>query len=300
MKTKLKKALILGGSGMLGRDIVAIFSKKFIIKSTHFLNPTYEDSIFFDVQKNPELLNKLISEFKPDIIVNCIAIVALNYCEEEPSICKRINGGFCGSIVQAVKDAGLEDRCCLMHISTDSIYCEKNINNHSYKETDNLCSNNMYSRSKIIGERAYSNYNGRKLLIRTAIYGSKSKPGKGLLNWIVSSIKSNNAITGWTNVFFSPISTYRLSLILLDLLESNASGVFNVGSEDYCSKYEFIQQVINNFGSKCKFKPEIYKNNEDRCFRPLSTILDVNKVQAYTKNVRSWSEDLSIYLSKNY
>lgn len=285
---------------MLGQDIVSIFSKNFIVKSTYCLNPKKTDTIFFDVQKNPELLDKIISEFKPDVIVNCIAIVALNYCEEEPSICQRINGDFCAAIVKAVKDSELEDRCCLVHISTDSIYCENNIKNYSYKETDSLCSKNMYSRSKIIGEREFSNYNGRKLIIRTAIYGSKSNPSKGLLNWIVGSIKSNNDISGWTNVYFSPISTYRLSLILLDLVRSKASGVFNVGSTDYCSKFEFIEQVRNNFDSKCKLKADIYENIEGDCFRPMNTILDINKVKAYTQNLRSWSEDLSIYLSKNY
>lgn len=297
--TKLKKALILGGSGMLGQDIVSTFSRQYSIKSTYCLNPTKTDSVYFDAYKNPELLNKIISEYKPDIIINCIAIVSLDFCEEEPSICRSINGDLCGRIVKAVQDSGLEDNCCLVHISTDSIYCENNIKKYSFKEIDSLCSHNMYSKSKIIGEREYSNYKGRILIIRTAIYGSRSKPNKGLLNWIVSSIRNNNDISGWINVIFSPVSTYRLSLILLDLIQSKASGVFNVGSEDCCTKYEFVQQVLNNFNSTCKLSPDTYKNMSGGCFRPLSTALDVTKVKTYTHHLKPWSVDLSAYLSNN-
>ncbi len=296
----MKKALILGGSGMFGQDITSIFSKKFFVKSTYCLNPTKMDSIFFDVQNNPELLSKVISEYRPDIIVNCIAIVSVDFCEEEPSICRSVNGDLSEKIVKAVKDFGLEDSCCLVHISTDSIYRQNNIENYSFKETDDLYPHNMYAKSKIIAERGYSDYKGRLLIIRTAIYGSRSKPNKGLLNWIVSSLRSNDDISGWTNVYFSPISTYRLSLILLDLIQSKASGIFNVGSEDYCTKYEFVQQVINSFNPKRKLISETYTNTGSDTFRPTNTILDVTKVKTYTNHLKPWRADLDDYLSNNY
>jgi UDP-4-amino-4,6-dideoxy-N-acetyl-beta-L-altrosamine transaminase len=298
--TKLKKALILGGSGMLGQDVTSTFSKKFFVKSTYCLNPTTTDSIFFDAQKNPQLLSKLISEYRPDIIVNCIAIVSVDFCEEDPDICRIVNGNLSERIVKAVKDLGMEDSCCLVHISTDSIYRQNNIENYSFKETDALCPHNMYAKSKIIAERGYSDYKGRLLIIRTAIYGSRSKPNKGLLNWVVSSLRSNNDISGWTNVYFSPISTYRLSLILLDLIQSKASGIFNVGSEDYCTKFEFVQQVINSFNPKHNLISKTYNNMGSETFRPTKTILDVTKVKAYTNHLKPWLVDLEDYLSNNY
>ena len=296
----MKKALILGGSGMFGQDIVSNFSHKYLVKSTYCQNPTNMDSIFFDVENNPELLSEVVSEYRPDIIVNCIAIVSVDFCEESPLICKRINGDLSEQIVKAVKSSGLEDSCCLVHISTDSIYCQNSIENYSFKESDDLCSHNMYAKSKIIAERGYADYKGRLLIIRTAIYGSRSKPNKGLLNWIVNSLKNNNDISGWTNVYFSPISTYRLSLVLLDLIQSKASGIFNVGSEDYCTKYEFVQQVIDSFNPKYKLNSKTYSNVDKDCFRPTNTILDVTKVRAYTNHLKPWLIDLDHYLSNSY
>ncbi len=73
---KKKKILILGSSGTLGRCLFNSLKKKnkYIVLHNGLIRRKFDLSYQFQIAK---LLNKT----KPDLIINCSAIINIDYCE---------------------------------------------------------------------------------------------------------------------------------------------------------------------------------------------------------------------------
>jgi dTDP-4-dehydrorhamnose reductase len=79
---KSSKVFVIGAGGMLGEAVYNLFSKNTSVKATDIdLNEPWLDHA--DV-RDFITLNKIISEFKPDILINLAALTSLEYCELNP------------------------------------------------------------------------------------------------------------------------------------------------------------------------------------------------------------------------
>ena len=84
-KVALKKALILGSTGMLGHVLFNILekSKKFELFDISYRNKLNSNTIICDVTRTEEL-EKILHSIKPDFIINCVGIL-LNRSEINPA-----------------------------------------------------------------------------------------------------------------------------------------------------------------------------------------------------------------------
>ena len=177
-----------------------------------------------------------IEKIKPDFIINCIGIL-IN--ESKKNIKKSIylNALF----PHLLDDLSFKLNFKLIHISTDCVYSGKK--GESYIETDQKDGLGNYSITKGLGEII----NDKNLTLRTSVIGPELKPnGEELFNWFMLQEKP---INGYTNVFWSGISTLELAKAVLWAIENNITGLYNLTNGKKISKNDLLL-IINKYSSK--------------------------------------------------
>ena len=81
----MKKILITGASGQLGKALKTLFKSKYDIIPTSKNYETYQKNYFLDIT-NPVLIRDIVSATSPDIIINLAALTNVDLCEERPDL----------------------------------------------------------------------------------------------------------------------------------------------------------------------------------------------------------------------
>ena len=161
--------LILGGSGLLGQaitfhlakttnwNIVSSFREQKIIsklKIKDYFLPVV------DLSKKSEL-EKIILQAKPDIVINCSAVLKIN---SKDDIQKAININ--SKLPYNLLNISTESSFKVIHFSTDCVF---NGDKGNYKESDEISidDNDIYAMTKYLGEFDGKNF----LTIRMFIIG---------------------------------------------------------------------------------------------------------------------------------
>ena len=61
------------------------------------------------------------------------------------------------------------------------------------------------------------------------------------------SLEEESKLTLFEDYKFSPIYAGALGRVMMELVEKGVSGIFNVGSKESCSKYEFGIKMTHIF-----------------------------------------------------
>ena len=127
---------------------------------------------------------------------------------------------------------------------------------------------------KSIDIRPYRN----AVVIRTNIYGFHLEHGKSLVEWAIDNLKQGKSISGFTDVYFSPVYTKQLAEVIKDIIPTqHFKGILNVVSKECCSKYEFLLRIAQQFN----FNPNLVLKNSVKKFqflapRPVNTTLNAD------------------------
>lgn len=229
----MKKVLVLGAFGMAGHMINNFFCsmpEKYTVCSLCHNNKLDETSILLDVH-DINLLNALIDEFKPDIVINAIGILNKN-AEDSPSNTIYINSYFPRYLEEKFKNTETK----LIHLSTDCVFSGKTGNYSEISEPDGK---DLYAKTKILGEIN----NKKDLTVRTSIIGPelKANGATGLFHWFMTQDKSAK---GYSEVIWSGVTTLQLSRCLDFMIDNNLTGLYNLAPKSTISKYELLK-IIN-------------------------------------------------------
>ena len=172
--------LVIGSNGLLGSNIVKILKKKKI----SFLTIAKKNSNFNIDLKNFKKLNKFFSKNKCKIVINCAAIVDINYCEKKYSVASIINSKLVKFLSQMSKKFDFK----FVQISTDQVYKGKNAVCNS--ETSKIFPLNKYAKSKILAEK-YLKELKKFLIIRTNFTGKKKN---SFIDWLIKNFKKKQKL----------------------------------------------------------------------------------------------------------
>jgi dTDP-4-dehydrorhamnose reductase len=229
----MKKILILGIKGMAGHvlfDKLSTLGQYDVYGVARNIDST--DRIFnLDVYNTDEL--KKIIDFGFDVIINCIGILNKE-AEDNPYKAIWYNSYFPHLLEFLTK----RTKTKVITISTDCVFSGKNGDYSDYDIKDGV---GFYSTSKSLGEIL----NEKDLTIRTSIIGPElNKHGIGLFNWFMHQ---KNEIYGYSNVFWSGITTIELVYVIHNAITINTSGLLVVATKLKISKYDLIHLFVDYF-----------------------------------------------------
>lgn len=247
------KVLIFGAGGMLGHKLLQVLSGD---ESLEVYGAVRDDSIvrilaefkakfFTNVDaENFELIKGIVFGLRPEVIINAVGIV--KQAPEAASVEKslQVNSIFPHKLAKLALGVGAR----FITFSTDCVFSGRRGN---YREEDSTDAEDLYGRSKLLGEVKESNC----LTIRTSIIGRELKGRKGLMEWFLS--QEGRKIKGYKKVIFSGFPTVVLAEIIKDLLKRDVflEGVYHVSS-NAISKYELLCLIREKLDLEIGIEPD--------------------------------------------
>ena len=239
------KILVLGGNGMIGHQLYKSWRDNHDVRVTlrKSLNE-YEaykvfrkNDVFENIEiKNIYLIENIINEFSPDVVVNAIGITKQNI-ENDYLITKKINSEFPHLLGELCNNKSIR----LIHLSTDCVFSGKRGN---YKINDIKDADDTYGISKAKGELELPNV----LTIRKSTIGFELENKHGLLEWF---LKQTGTVNGYTNAIFTGMTTRELAKKLLYIIEcqKNLTGIWHLTGEKI-DKYSLLKKIKKIFKLK--------------------------------------------------
>ncbi|MCA9619580.1 MAG: SDR family oxidoreductase [Myxococcales bacterium] len=243
------RVVLLGAGGMLGHKLLQTLRVRFpatiaTLRGHRDRSPLQRvellrgDDILEGVDASDfAQLRSLLSERRPDVIVNCIGVIKQRDTAKaaRPSI--RINSLLPHELAYWAEGWGGR----VIHFSTDCVFSGRK--GGPYLETDPSDAGDLYGKSKFLGEVATDN----ALTLRTSIIGRELKHFASLLEWFLA--QRGGTIRGFSRVIYSGLTTNHLSEIVADLIEHHPrlSGVYQLAS-DPINKYDLLVEVREAMG----------------------------------------------------
>jgi dTDP-4-dehydrorhamnose reductase len=239
-RTSNPSILILGAEGMLGHKMFQALSARYPgTRCTIFgsLNDPFFRAIpLFKPEATIERVNamdfqalrKLLEKEKPSYLINCIGIVKQR--DEGKMAIPSITINSLLPHLLADWATGWNGR--LIHFSTDCVFSGKKGN---YSEDDNSDAEDLYGKSKFLGEVATAN----ALTLRTSIIGRELSNFKSLLEWYLA--QKGKKVKGFKKVIYSGVTTNHIAKLVGDLINDHPhlSGLFQV-TAPAINKYDLL------------------------------------------------------------
>ncbi len=245
----MKRILLTGGNGQLAKEIELKFKDIYdlVSLSKKDLDITDRNSV-----------KSVLVNYKPDIVINAAAYTDVDACEINSDLAYNINA-------HSIEHFAKFFRGLFVQISTDYVFDGQN---GPYNENSKTNPLGIYGKSKFLGEKNVKKLFNNYLIIRTnVLFGGNSKAS--FLNWIVQSLLAKKTIYVVEDQINNPVSIFDISHIIKLLLIQKKTGLFHVGSDQLCSRFDFANMIA-----------EVW-NLEKKYIKPISTNQLKKKVKNY-------------------
>ena len=278
--------LVTGCNGQLGNEMQLL--EKLHPEHTYFNTDVAELDI-----TNREAIERFVGDNAIDGIVNCAAYTAVDKAEENQEFCHLLNADAPGFLAEAIEKRG----GWMIQVSTDYVF--DGTNHKPYVETDPVCPNSTYGRTKLAGEQAVLNNCKKSMIIRTA--------------WLYSTFGNNSVKTmirlgrekAELGVIFDQIGTptyaHDLAVAIFAAISNGVvSGIYHFSNEGVISWYDFTKAIHRIAGiSTCHVRPLHTEEYPTPAARPHYSVLDKTKIkQTYNIEIPYWEESLEVCVNK--
>jgi dTDP-4-dehydrorhamnose reductase len=248
------KILVLGASGMLGNAVFRYFSERSNVetfgtlrsaKALAFFNESLHSQLITAVDvENFDSLASVFAHIKPTVVINCIGLVKQLAVANDPLYALPMNAMLPHRLARLCELVNAR----LIHISTDCVFSGTRGN---YDEQDFADANDLYGRSKYLGEVVDCPH---VVTLRTSIIGHELSGNQGLVNWFLAQ---QGTVKGFTKAIFSGVPTVELARVIADFVLPNANlhGLYQVASEPI-NKYELLHLLATEYQKSIDIIPD--------------------------------------------
>jgi dTDP-4-dehydrorhamnose reductase len=243
------KLLVLGATGLIGHAVFQTLNPCNDFKVTGTVRAKEQKKAFDRSVQNQlihgvdaaseSLLTEVFERVKPDQVINCIGYT--KHQPDDPIAYMTLNSALPHRLL------GLCDQfnSRLIHISTDCVFSGKKGN---YRESDIPDSEDVYGKSKILGEIS----DGNAITLRTSTIGHELLTNYGLLNWFLAQ---QDSCEGYRNAIFSGLPTVVFAEIIRDLVIPNSQlrGLYHVSATPI-NKYGLLTLIAEIYQKKILIK----------------------------------------------
>lgn len=282
------KFLVLGAKGMLGQELMKVFSA--------------DGQILFGLDRkeldiiDEKILTEKINEIQPDVVLNAVAnnaVDEIEKTEENFALAKKINGEAVGNLAKICKEKGI----LLVHYSSDYVFGGENKN--GYAEDARLSPVDKYGESKALGEKLLQENTDKYYLIRLSrLFGKPAASAGAKISFVDRMIqlfneKHQTHFDLVDDEISSPTYAPDLALFTKKLIDSKKSyGIYHGANAGACNWFDFAKKVFELKNMKVDLAPVPGSKFNRPAKRPMFSELLNTKMPTQ----RSWEEALAEYL----
>jgi dTDP-4-dehydrorhamnose reductase len=222
------RIVITGADGQLGQALQKVFKEQ-----GETVIPT--DIPDFDLT-DPQIVQKL-SNLNPSIIIHSAAMTNVDGCAKDPDLAFSINAFG----TQNVAHACLRSNADMVCVSTNEVFDGSAEN--PYHENAPTNPINPYGSSKRAGEQMAARYlKDRLYIVRTAwLYGPG---GNNFPSKMISLADTHKELRVVTDEVSNPTYAPDLAEAIVQLIQTQAYGVYHFTNAGYCSRYDFAKEIL--------------------------------------------------------
>lgn len=222
------KVLVTGADGQLGYELQRTLPKHYQLTA---LNRAQLDIT------NTALIQKIITEIKPALIINAAAYTAVDAAEKDPAMAKAINTDAVANLAKIAAQQQIK----LFHLSTDFIFDGKK--SAPYQPEDKPNPLNQYGSSKLAGEQALQTVMpDQSLILRTSwVY---SAHGKNFVKTILQFLQQREELKVIADQVGVPTWANSLATSLWQIAEQpDYAGTYHYTDAGTASWYDFAVAI---------------------------------------------------------
>ncbi len=227
------KVLVTGSHGQVGYCLVSQLSMRGDIQVIAF------DREQLDIT-NEQQVKTVISELKPNVIINAAAHTAVDKAEKEIDMSYAINRDGPSYLAESAEKID----ALLLHISTDYVFDGKK--NEPYAETDTPNPKGVYGKSKLAGEEAVAKYCSHYVILRTAwVFGEH---GNNFVKTMLRVSKERSELGVVGDQYGGPTYAGDIATALISIMDrfesKEQSGVYHYAGDPHVSWYQFATSIF--------------------------------------------------------
>lgn len=278
------KYAVIGAAGQLGHDICARLADAVPLARAQA-----------DLTQ-PESLRAVLTELRPDVVINCAAYNFVDKAETEPEAAFAVNAWGPRSLALICRDID----CVLAHISTDHVFGLDRSRRIPYDETDAPGPVNVYGLSKLAGEYLVRSLCPKHFVVRTCgLYGLWGSGGKGT-NFVETMLRraaEGKPLRVVADQVCTPSYTIDLAAALAELIPTGQFGLYHITNAGACSWYEFARTIFQLAGVSADLAATTSQDFGAPARRPGYSVFNTDKLaELHIPRPGPWQEALAAYL----
>jgi len=273
------RILITGAGGQVGSALAHVASNHEVLAADRSILDT----------NDPVAVERVVSEFAPEAIVNCGAMTDVDGCERDPDLAYTQNALAPRYLALAARAVDAH----VVQVSTDYVF--DGTLGAAYREWDLTHPLSVYARSKLGGEREVIEHAPSFAIARTAwVFG---RPGTDFPSWVVKSAEAGTLKGIVDDQWGSPTYANDLADVLLAMAERRVAGTFHVANEGRATRHDQGVRTLELLGRSTDV-PGISAESLNRpAPRPRDVPLDSRTLGAVgLPAMRPWRDALDEYV----
>lgn len=283
----MMKVLLTGGKGMLGRTLVKELSGEFTVIPT--------DLPEADIT-NGESFGAVLDEYKPDAVIHCAAMTAVDKCETEIDLAYRLNAFGTATVAACCHARNIR----LIGISTDYVF--DGASDRPYHEFDVPTGGaTVYGQSKFAGEEAIRRHCPDSVICRISwLYGAGGPSFVHAMVQLGDGTRPELKVVG--DQIGNPTSTTAVARQLKNILKRPALvGTFHLTCEGEGSWYDFACEIFRLAGVNQKVVPCTTAEFPRPAPRPANSRLEKRMLRlAGLPPMPDWKEALKEFMASEF
>lgn len=278
----MRRALVLGAGGQLGRDLVEVLATDYEVRALGRTGCDLRDA---------SAVRRVVCEARADVVFNCGAHTKVDLCEKEPEVALALNATAVAALASAVDETGGK----LVHFSTDYVFDGRGL--RPYAEDDPTNPQSVYGRTKLAGEAAAGQLGASALVVRTQwLYG----PGeRNFVHAIASRAARGERLTVVNDQRGSPTHTLDVAGAVETLLLRECHGLYHVTNAGDATWFDFAQAIVELGGFPGEVVPCLTDASKYPAPRPAYSVLSNDKLwRDAGLRLRPWRDALAAYLRR--
>lgn len=188
----------------------------------------------------PQAVRTVFQAHRPELVIHCAALTAVDYCAEHPDEALAVNGFGTHTVALACQSFG----AAMLYVSTNEVF--DGLSREPYREYDPPHPINPYGYSKWVGEQVVRELVERHYIVRTSWLFSHG--GRNFAQTILRLAAQGKPLRVVTNEVSSPTYNDDLAAAIGQLIATQHYGIYHLVNAGYVSRYGFARYILDLAG----------------------------------------------------